>query len=226
MTFRHTILFSTLALVGGFVGGQMGRPTVAHAQIPPPRSENQILVPNDGLRFVTEDLRTVAILGYQGGNGFFALLDSGGRPALTLGAGPGGLVSLRAMPDGGMLEVATHDGRNRTRIAANGSGNTFETLSGNATMILANRAGAMQFSLPGPSGRAAIDFLTTATGGQMDVRGANGSSAFTVSATTGGGLVTVRDAAGTGNATVSGAGVFSSIKQGKTVWSAPPTTGN
>jgi hypothetical protein len=226
MTWRHTLLFSVLALVGGFVGGQVGRPTIAQAQVQQQRNENQILVPNDGLRFVTEEGRTVAAMGYQAGNGFFALLDANGRPALTMTAAPGGTVNLRSVADGAIVEVGTPDGRNHMRMSANASGDMLEGVSGSATLLLANRGGTSQFSMPGPNGRSLIDLATTANGGQLDLRSSSGSSALTASVTTGGGLLTVRDAAGNGNALVSGAGQFSSLKQGKTVWSAPPTTGN
>jgi hypothetical protein len=222
MTLRHTLLFSGLALFGGLVGGQIGRPTVAQAQIPPPRSENQVLVPVDGLRFVTENQQTIAVLAHQGGNGVFALLDANGRPSVTFSAGPGGTVSIRTQSDGGLFEVATPDGRSRTRLTTSASGTMFEASSGAATLLLANRAGTSQISIPMPNGRPAFEFLTTANGGQFDVKGSSGNSAFTAAAAPGGGLVTVRDGNGTGTATISGTGQFSSVKGGRTVWTAPP----
>lgn len=226
MTLRHTVLFSGLAVVGGFFGGQLGRPVAAQAQIPPPRSENQILVPVDGLRFVTENQQTVAVLAQQGGNGVFVLLDANGRPSVSFAAGPGGSVAIRSQADGGTLDVSSIDGRSRTRISATASGTMFEAASGTATIMLANRAGTSQFSLPMPNGRPAFEFLASANGGQLDIKSSSGNSALTLAASTGGGLFTVRDGNGTGTATISGAGLFSSIKGGKTVWSAPPAPPN
>jgi hypothetical protein len=225
MNIRHALLFSLLAVAGGLLGSWLFRPTTAHAQ-QNLRSENQVLVPTDGLRFVTEQQRTVAVLGLQGGNAVFVLYDSNGRPSVGMTAGTGGSVTIRAQADGGSIEVATLDGSSSARLATSASGANLEATYRTSVFSVSNNGANTQMNLPGPNNATAIQFLTGQNGGQVTVFGPAGRSAMTAEGTPTGGMLTLRDGTGKTSATVSNAGTFASFKEGRVVWQAPPTVGN
>lgn len=215
---------ASLAFAGGILGGHFGAPTPAKAQVQV-RSENQIVVPDDGLRFVTMQGRTIAVMGIQAGNAALVLLDNAGRPSVTLVAGPGGSVTLRARPEGGDIEVASLDGSKYARLTASSSGAAFEAVSGTSTLSLLNMGTRSTLTMPGSNSATALMLATTASGGAVTVYGPTGKSAVTVEGNATGGLLGVRDASGTVAASVSGAGTFASVRAGQTVWQAPPSGG-
>jgi hypothetical protein len=210
-----------LALAGGVIGGHWGAPTPAKAQTQI-RSENQIVVPDEGLRFVTMRGRTVAVMGLQDGNSVLALLDNAGRPSVTLIASPGGSVTLRSKPDGGEVEVSTADGSKLARLVASASGATIEAVTNKSTLSLLNTGAGTTSLFPGANGATALMLATGASGGSVTVYGPGSKSALTVEGNASGGLLTVRDANATTTATVTGAGTFAALRAGRTVWQAPP----
>ena len=225
MTIRHTALFSALALAGGFLGGLAsgGRAIPAQAkQVPQLRTENQIHVPLNGLRFVTSEGRTVAVLGVQGNNGAFALLDSNGTPSVMLAAGPGGSVNIRSVQGGALLELASADGRSKARMSAQSSESIIETNVQGSLLTLRSRAAGSKLMLPGAQNARGIELSTGTQGSSLNIFGTSGRAALTAQSGATGGLLTLHDAQGETAAMVSGAGTFASVKGGRPVWQAPP----
>ncbi|MCH7945968.1 MAG: hypothetical protein IIC73_08165 [Armatimonadetes bacterium] len=225
MTIRHTALFSALALAGGFLGGLASgvRTIPAEAkQIPQIRSDNLILVPNNGLRFVTEEGRTIAVLGVQGNNGALALLDSNGMPSVMLAAGPGGTVNIRSVQGGGLLEITSADGRSKARMSAQSAEAIIETNVQGSLLVLRSRAAGSKLMLPGARNARGIELATGTQGSSISIFGTTGRAALTAKTGPTGGLLTLHDAQGETSATVSGVGTFVSVKDGRTVWQAPP----
>ena len=225
MTIRHTALFSALALAGGFLGGLASgvRTVPAQAkQVPQLRTENQILVPNNGLRFVTQDSKTIAVLGVQGNNGALALLDSNGVPSVMLAAGPGGTVNIRTVQGGGLLEIASADGRSKARMSAQSAEAIIETNVGGSLLTLRSRAAGSKLMLPGARNARGIELATGTQGSSIGLFGTSGRAAMTVQSGPTGGLLSLHDAQGATSATVSGVGTFVSVKDGRPVWQAPP----
>ena len=225
MTIRHTLLLSLLAVVGGMLGSLLFRPTTAHAQ-QNLRTENQVLVPTDGLRFVTEQQRTVAMLGLQGGNAVLVLYDANGRPSVGMTAGTGGSVTIRAQADGGSIEIATLDSTSTARLGANASSANLEATYRTSVFSVSNNGANTHVNIPGPNNTTAIQLLTGQNGGQMTVYGPASRSAMTAEGTPTGGMLTMRDGTGKTTATVSNAGTFASFREGRVVWQAPPVVGN
>lgn len=108
---RHQFLaFCAVGFAGCFLGGFVANagPTRAFAQsqtfpgnsINPNqvqiRTENTLLIPDGGLRMVNSQNRTLGVILDQGGNGGIVLLNSQGRPSVTMIGGPAGLVELNA----------------------------------------------------------------------------------------------------------------------------------
>ena len=226
MTIRHTALFSALALAGGFLGGLASgvRTIPAEAkQVPQIRRENQIFVPNNGLRFITEDNRTVAILGVQGNNGALALLDSDGVPSVMLAAGTGGTVNIRSVQGGSLLELASADGRSKARMSAQSAEAIIETNVQGSLLVLRSRAAGSRLMLPGGQNSRGIELATGAQGASISLFGSSGRAALTAQSIASGGLLSLHDARGETSATVSGVGTFVSVKDGRPVWQAPPS---
>ena len=225
MTIRHTALFSALALAGGFIGGLASgvRTIPAEAkQVPQVRTENQIHVPNNGLRFVTEDNRTIAVLGVQRNNGALALLDSNGEPSVMLAAGPGGTVSIRSVQGGGLLEINSADGRSKARMSAQSAEAIIETNVQGSLLVLRSRAAGSKLMLPGGQNSRGIELATGTQGSSIGIFGTTGRAALIAQSGTTGGLLSLHDAQGEKSATVSGVGTFVSIKDGRPAWQAPP----
>lgn len=223
MTLRHTLLFSALALVGGTVGGAIfGRITVAEAkQIPPVRSENYIVVPNEGLRFITDKNQPIAFMGQQGGGTVFVLLDGAGQPSVALVSGVGGTVTVRARPGGGLIEIASTDRTTAGRMSVGAGDVRFEGQVQKVTSFFGANIGGGTLSLTKPDGGTALDLRATPLGGLATIYGALAKSALTLEGGADGGVLNVRDKAGAPSASVSGTGAFASIKDGRTVWHAP-----
>jgi hypothetical protein len=219
-TFYLVGLFA-LSLVGGAIGASLTRPLPAKAQVQV-RSENQIVVPDDGLRFVNMQGRTVAVMGLQNGNSTFILLDNNGRPSVTFSASSGGTVVVRARTDGGEVEVGSLDGTKLARLTASGSGSSLEAVTNRSTVSILNTGGGSNVMLPGPNGTTALALTTTASGGTLTVYGPGNKPAITVEGNATGGIFSVRDQAGATTASVTGAGTFAALRSGRTVWQAPP----
>lgn len=225
MTIRHTALFSILALAGGFLGGLASNARTIPAQakqVPQVRTENQIHVPNNGLRFVTETGRTVAVLGVERNNGVLALLDSNGVPSILLAAGPGGNVNIRSVAGGAILELASADGRSQARMSAQSSESIIQTNVGGSLLTLRSRLAGSTLMLPGAQNSRGIELTTGNQGSMISVFGTAGRAALTARSGPTGGLLTLHDAQGDMAATVSGVGTFVSVSGGRTVWQAPP----
>lgn len=220
MTLKHTLLFAALALFGGFVGGLIGRPDAAQAQVPPVKFVNDISVPNDGLKFTNEQGRTVAFMGFQGGNTFFSLVDMNGRPSVSLVAGAGGTVTLRGLPDGGEIMVGSVDGSKSARFSATGSGTTIEAVTNKTSLVLQNRGNGASLLMPGTTGNT-VQLVSGASGGSLSLFTPALKSAMVLESGATGGNVSVRDANGVQTASVSGAGVFAAHRNGRAVWQAP-----
>ena len=216
-----TLLFSVLAVIGGMIGGAVFQPIPAHAQ-QNLRSENQILVPVDGLRFVTETGRTIAIMGIRNGNGALVMFDANGRPSVTLSAHTGGTVSLFATPDGGQIEVSNLDNSSRGRLSASASGVTFDSIVSSSLLSFGNTASGGSLLIPGRNGAKGVELLSGINGGQVNVYGSGGKPALTTEGTANGGMLSVRDGTGKTTATVSNAGIFASLKDSRVVWQGPP----
>lgn len=220
MTIRHTVLFSALALIGGLIGGLVSRPMVAQAQVPPVRFINDIAVPNDGLKFTNEQGRTIAFLGFQGGNTFFSLVDMNGRPSVSLVAGVGGNVSLRGLPDGGEILVGSVDGTKSARFSANATGTTIEAVTNRTSLVLQNRGNGASILMPGTTGNT-VQLVSGANGGSLSLFTPALKSAVVLEGGATGGNLSLKDANGTQTASISGAGVFAAHRNGKAVWQAP-----
>jgi hypothetical protein len=225
MNLRHTLLFSLLAVAGGVLGSWLFRPIPAQAQ-QNVRNENQIFVPTEGLRFVTDQQRTVAVMGHQGGNAILVLYDANGRPSVGLTAGTGGSVTVRAQADGGSVEVSSLDGTSTARLAANASSANLEATFRTSVFSVSNNGANTNVNIPGPNNMTAVQLLTGQNGGQMTLYGPASRSAMTAEGTPTGGMLTLRDGTGKTTATVSNAGTFASLKEGRVVWQAPPVVGN
>lgn len=220
MTIKQTVMFAALALIGGVLGGYLGRPVAVEAQVPPVRFINDIAVPNDGLKFTNEQGKTVAFLGFQGGNTFFSLVDMNGRPSVSLVAGAGGTVTLRGLPDGGEILVGSVDGSKSARFSATGSGTTIEAVTNKTSLVLQNRGNGASLLMPGTTGNT-VQLVSGANGGSLSLFTPALKSALVLEGGATGGNLSVRDASGTQTASISGSGVFAAHRNGKAVWQAP-----
>ncbi|HXH61905.1 MAG TPA: hypothetical protein VNI20_11175 [Fimbriimonadaceae bacterium] len=225
MTIRHTVLFSVLAIIGGMVGGALfGRTIPVEAQIkqfPPVRSENYIVVPNEGLRFITDKSKPIAYLGQQGGGTVFVLLDDQGSPSVALASGTGGTVTIRAQQGGGKIEVASEDHNTVARMSVTTGAAQFDGQVQRSVSTFGSNVGGGTLSISKPDGNSALELKATKQGGFATIFGAMSRSALTLEGGANGGIFNVRDSMGTTTASVVGTGAFSSLKDGKTVWHAP-----
>ncbi len=221
MTFRHALLFSFLALIGGFLGGLVGRPVVAQAQVTQVRVNNDITIPNEGLRFIDQNMKVVAFMGIQAGNCFFTLLDSQGKPSISFSSGVGGSVNFSSLADGAQMEIASANGANRTRLSATSLGATFEAEASKRVFMINNTGASSQISMPGAVGKRGIDMIVGPSGSSLMMNNGLGVPSVSFEGTAGGGLFTGRDGTGKTTTTIGGTGVFSSYVDGKVVWRAP-----
>ncbi len=224
MTLRHTLLFSLLALIGGFVGGLIGRPVQASAQqqlTPPVTFINSILVPDDGLKFMDKNSKVVAFMGIQGGNCMFALLNNQERPSITFAAGVGGGVNFNTVADGAQMEMISANGSTRTRFSATSFGAMFEAEASKNLLVISNTGSSSQITMPGAAGKRGIDLISGANSSSLTLNNGAGVSSLNLEGVVGGGMLTVRDGTGKVTATVGSSGVFASHLDGKTVWRAP-----
>jgi hypothetical protein len=223
MALRHALLFSFLALIGGFLGGLVSRPAVVSAQtqgVPPVRFVNDIQVPNEGLRFVDPNNRLVAFMGIQGGNCVFALLNSQERPSISFVAGVGGVVSFSSLADGAQLEMASASGSTKARLSATSIGATLEAEALRSVLAISNTGSSSHIAMPGGAGRRGID-LVAGPSSSLTLNNGGGTPSLNFEGAVGGGSLTVRDGTGKVTATVGSSGVFTSLKDGKQVWRAP-----
>ena len=223
MTLKHTVLFCLLAIAGGFLGGVFAnrQPLPAQAQVPPVRSENQILVPNNGLKFVTEDNRTIAMLGNQRNNGMFVLMSANGQPAVVFTAGTGGSVNISVNSTGSQLQLSSANGTTVTSLSAfRGEAVILASVQGSVASFRARMNGA-SLSLPGRNNSRAFELSSGQEGGVLSLFGANQKAGMIFQVGSTGGVLNVNDAQGRPATTMSGAGKFTAMLQGKQVWQAP-----
>ena len=226
MTLKQTVLFSFLALVGGFLGGMFAnrQPLLVHAQVPQVRSENQILVPTDGLRFVTENNRTLAVLGNQRNNGVFMLMNAMGQPAVVFTAGTGGSVNVSVNSTGSQIEISSANGATVASLGAFRGEAVLLTSVQGSIASLRTRSNGASLSLPGRNNARAFELTSGQQGGVMSLFGENQKAGMIFQVGSTGGVLNVNDAQGRPAATMSGAGQFTAMLQGKQVWQAPASS--
>lgn len=232
----QTLLFSALALVGGYVGGSMapGRHTIEYVNMAPTapagalvssqqvQTTNAILVPDAGLRFQSSDMRTVAFLGYVNGSTAFVLLDGNGVPSVTLTAGTSGKVNVSAQGDSPHIELFAGNGNSVVGMSASrDSSGFFANAVGSKVDMNAGTSGS-SLTLGSPGGATGLGLVAERTGGTLTLFGDTKLPALTLEGDGPGGLVSTRDAKGLTTATM-GVGKFTVLKDGKSLWQAPPS---
>lgn len=199
----HQFLALTAACVlaayaGSFHAGM--RPAPAHAQVLQPRTQDAYVVPNDGLRFVDDQNRVLAMFVNNQGAGQLVLFDSNRSASVVISAGHGaGRVLLSARADGGALQVGNDGGGGfelsnsgaRSQLVMNDAqARQAVALSSSAggRLELAGSEGAPQarlaegrFSLFGRNTRPLVQLRASdGTGGEVLVTDADGLDAFAV----------------------------------------------
>ncbi|MCW5937663.1 MAG: hypothetical protein KIT11_10205 [Fimbriimonadaceae bacterium] len=224
---RH-LAFLLVSFVGCVVGSGLAttilsRPAQAQSQVvggqqvpPNIRNSDVLFIPNAGLRLVTEDNRTLGVIGQNQGNAVLTLLDSAGEPSVLLGAGLTGKLLFSGDGEGQLTVrgpvqrqfVSIKAGANEASITLNPGGTwtggasggslSLRTASGQDTARLTSGSDGGTFELFG--GKAPyVQVRADSKGGTLAVRGSDGQSAFTAN----------------------GAGA-ASIRQGdKTLWKIP-----
>lgn len=235
MQTKQALFFTFVSLVGGFFGSaffskshvtanaQAGTPYgQLGGQDPKVIQDNQIFVPEQGLRFVNASGRVIAYMGLTGGNSLFVLLDSNGSPAVSMIAGPGGKIAMSALAPGATIEVSSPSNDSVAGITVAIAKSGFYATASGATAQLSMESIGSTLSLPGPNRAPGIDLTGSNSGGTMTLFGDSKRPGVTIEGDGPGGLINVRDSKGLTTASINGGGKFLSIAEGKTVWQGPP----
>lgn len=110
------------ACAGGAALGSSILSRPATAQIPPqppPINQEMFIVPNNGLRFVNERGRVVAMVTSTQGVGGFMLFGLDGQPSVSIEAArSGGRVVIRALEEGAEIQLGSEEATARTTLNA------------------------------------------------------------------------------------------------------------
>lgn len=208
--------------VGSFLGGRSGilGSTAAHAQT---RVQNQdyLLVPNGGLRLMTEQGRPVGVIGNRNGNGVLILFDAAGQPSVTIGAGAAGKIALTA-ESGAALNLSTA-GNERTASLTATSSQSQLSLSrpGQAGSTVSDSANGGRLTLMSRAGKPAAEVFAGNGGGQIALNNDGGINLIQMLFFEGYGRFDVKDPSSKSAATVFGTGSAQIKKGDEIVWKAP-----
>jgi hypothetical protein len=215
--------FLAVAFAGCFFGGLLARlgPESLQAQVVPSnprqvpgiRNEDVLFVPNGGLRIVDENNRLLGWLGEQGGGTSLVLMDSAGRPSVSVLAGPAGQAVLSGQGSAS-LRLSAGTGNQVVAIESGGSGPSVHI--GNL-VTLAGTGDGGRIVVSDRQGRSLLRLESSAEGGRLTGNRSDGKSAFEMA----GGSLTLRSPDGrVGFQAVAGSHV-SVAKGDKTLFRAP-----
>jgi hypothetical protein len=209
------------AVLGGVVGAALvrGVPPV-HAQIVPPKTIDYQIVPNDGLRFVSERNRLLMTVTNNLGSGALVLHDVDGRPAVIIEAGRSDArVVIRTANAGSRLAIES-ERLGSVGIAQQNGGNQIFANQRNDKEGFRAATGPLGGSLSifGANGSPVASLEALAESGALRLRHENRATA----SLTGGksGALILEDEAPGGAVRLSGRRIEIAL-DGKTVWEEP-----
>jgi hypothetical protein len=219
--------FLLVAFLGCFLGGLVARmgPSEAHAQVAPTnprqipgiRNEDVLFVPNGGLRIVDYSNRLLGMLGEQGGGTFLTLMDSSGRPSVSILAGPGGQAVISCQSSAS-LKVMAGTGAQTATLEASSAGPSLQL--GNLVTLTGTTDGG-RVTVNDRQGQAALRLDSTSEGGRLVGQARGGKTLFEMMGGADGGRLTLRSSDGqAGFQAVAGAQILLS-KGDKTLFRAP-----
>jgi hypothetical protein len=219
--------FLAVSFVGCFLGGLVARlgPEDAHAQLAPTnprqipgiRNEDVLFVPNGGLRIVDYNNRVLGLLGEQGGGASLILMDSNGRPSVSILAGSGGQAVLSAQGPAS-LKLSPAGGKQTATLEAAASGPSL--LLGSLVSMGASGDGG-KVHVNEPQGRPALRMEAATDGGRVVGQNRGGKTLYEIMGGSDGGQVTLRTSdGGAGFQAVAGSRI-SLTKGEKTLFKAP-----
>lgn len=210
-------------LVGVWVGLQAGRPAYAQQVI----VENKVVVPRDGLRFVSETGVPVATMLATAGGAHLTLNDAQGNPAIAFEARSGGQALLTTGPDGAALRLVHPGTSGAVALDASPSGSAatvfnpggsiaFQARGGNesSALLVSDRRGSPLLGVgASPSGDAVLQTFGQGRAIQMKVAaGADGAE------------LSLFNEAGVAGTVLSAKPSIRLEKEAKVIWQAPPAT--
>jgi len=217
-TTQFAILAMT-AFAGCFLGAWMAlRPMPVQAQ--QVRADEYLNIPNGGLRMQNSRGRVLGVISDQNGNGALTLFAEDGSPSIQISSGSGGRVALGVNSGVGGLVVDGASGESIKVLAQNGKSSV--SVGSAKASIQITGGSENSILIPGADGAAQIDLRSTSDGGTLKING-GGKSLIEIMSSAGRGRLNI-NGSDAGSVKIDGAGLLEILQQGRSVFAAPPKT--
>ncbi len=213
--------------VASFAGSAwMNRPaTPVQAQTPPVSAENHILIPQSGLRFITEAGQTVGLMRADGGSASLYLLNRNGNPSIALVAGETGEFSVSTKAGGAHMALKGPGGSSiATSVTGTQAEFSVNSSVGGAIGLSATGEGA-QVGLMRANDTIGIGLTTTESSSAVSLLSDARRKAAELTAAANGGNLALSGSEGQHAVVATGSGSIGIYDGSERVWGAPPEDG-
>ncbi len=220
------------AFMGGYVANLGPHRAEAQRTLPrggsgriQPTVTDTIVVPPNGLKFVTSGGEVVAALGTRGNESILALFDGRGQPAVTLTAGSGGFVEV-STNTGGQVRISSNNRSNKVALDASNDGTKLELARGdtNAVTIKDDLANGSRLTLADRGGHPGLDAFFSNSKATLALLDSNGDQLATLASSGTAGTIELKDPKRKSSSLVSGEGKVT-LSADEKKWVAPPADG-
>ena len=206
------------AFLGSYAAGWKPNAAVAQTRV---QNQDYLLIPNSGLRLVTEQGHPVGMIGQRGGNGVFILLDSSGQPSITLNAGAGGKVTVNAESEANLMMNTANNGSG-VRLSTSSAASQLSFLrGGQAATAISDAPTGGRLVIGARSNRPAVELSAGTGGGQLNLLNDAGTSFIQLLLNENAGRMQISDPASSTIFTLNGKGSAFIRRGEETIWSVP-----
>jgi len=212
------VVFGTASFFGGWVGNFGPAPAAAQTRV---QNQDYLVVPNGGLRLMSEQGRPLGVIGDRNGNGVLILFDAAGQPSVTLSAGPAGRVVLSGETNAAVTLSTPGNERSASMTVAGPIAQLAFLRNGQPGSSIADSPTGGRLSIGSRAARPSAELFAGNGAGQLNINNDAGTNLMQLLISDAAGRLEIKDPATNSAFSVLGRGQASIRRGDEVVWKVP-----